>query len=141
MNTEILSQINWYAILVATFAYFILGALWYSKILFGTKWAKLINLDTGHPDAHKGMGKMMIGSLFLMLLSAIGLAILVVKFDFGDNYFYGIELGLLTGICLASSAVGINYIYENKPFGLLLINNGYHVFGHVIVATILVLWR
>jgi hypothetical protein len=141
MGTEIFSQINWLAVLVASLAYFILGALWYSKILFGHKWAKLINLDMDHPDTKKGMGKMMAGSFFLMAITAIGLSILVVKFNFDDNYMYGVKLGLLTGLCFSSTAVGINYVYENRPFALLLINNGYHVFGHILAATILVMWR
>ena len=59
MNTAIFSHLNWWAILVAAVAYFILGAVWYSKALFGTKWAQLIKLDTNNPELKKGMGKMM----------------------------------------------------------------------------------
>jgi len=54
---------------------------------------------------------------------------------------YGIKLGLLTGFAFATTAVSITYVYENKPSNLYLINNGYHVIGHVLAATILVLWR
>jgi hypothetical protein len=61
--------------------------------------------------------------------------------SFGDNYIYGIKLGLLTGLTFATTAVSINYVYERKPANLYLINNGYHVVGHVLAATILVLWR
>jgi hypothetical protein len=50
-------------------------------------------------------------------------------------------MGLLTGLCFATTAVSITYIYENKPSGLYLITNGYHVLGHVIAAIIIVLWR
>jgi len=141
MITEILSQINWLAIIVATLAYFMLGAIWYSKLLFGEKWAQLINLDTSHPEAKKGMGKMMAGSFLLMFITAVGLAILVVKFNFTDSYLYGLKLGLLTGFCFASTSVGVNYVYEKKPFSLYLINNGYHILGHILTAVILVLWR
>jgi hypothetical protein len=141
INTEIFYQINWLAVIVATLAYFILGALWYSKILFGNKWAKLINLDTSHPDSKKGMGKMMIGSFLLMAITAIGLAILVVKFNVEDHYSFGIKLGLVTSLFFSSTAVGINYIYENRPFGILFINNGYHILGHIVAAIILVMWR
>jgi hypothetical protein len=61
--------------------------------------------------------------------------------NFDDNLLYGIKLGLLTGFAFAATAVSINYVYENKPSNLYLINNGYHVIGHVLAATILVLWR
>lgn len=140
MNTEFLSHINWIAVLVATIAYFLLGALWYS-VLFGKKWAQLVKLDTSNPDMKKGMGGMMISTFVLTLIICFGLEVLVVKFNFVQEVSYGIKIGLLTGLAFATTAVSIHYIYENKPTNLYLINNGYHVLGHVIAASILVLWR
>ena len=141
MNTEIFSNLNWLAVLVATLAYFMLGAVWYSKAVFGTKWAGLLKLDTNNPDLKKGMGKMMAGSFILMLISTVGQAVLISIINFDSQLIYGIKLGLLTGVFFASVAVSINYVYENKPTGLFLINNGYHVLGHVVAAVILVMWR
>ena len=140
MNTEILSQINWYAVLVAALTYFVLGALWYSKALFGTKWAKLIKLDVNDPNLKKGMGKMMAASFVLMLITSFGLSLLIVKFDF-IGLVSGIKMGFVTGLCFATTAVSINYVYQNKPGGLYLINNGYHILGHMLAAAILVMWR
>ena len=141
MNTAIFSHLNWWAILVATVAYFILGALWYSKALFGTKWAGLIKLDMNNPNLKKGMGKMMASTFALILIVCFGLSVVIHMVNFEDNYLYGIKLGLLTGLAFASTAVSINYVYENKPTNLYLINCGYHVIGHVLAATILVMWR
>lgn len=141
MNTEIFSHLNWLAIIVATLAYFMLGAIWYSKALFGSKWAVLVKLDMNNPDLKKGMGKMMAASFLLMLISTIGQALLIVFINFDDQMIYGIKLGLLTGVFFASVGVSINYVYENKPTSLYLINNGYHVLGHIITATVLVMWR
>ena len=141
MNTEIFSHLNWWAILVATVAYFILGAVWYSKALFGTKWAQLIKLDTNNPDLKKGMGKMMASTFLLIFIVCFALSLFIHMIGFEDNFLYGIKLGLLTGFAFATTAVSITYVYENKPSNLYLINNGYHVIGHVLAATILVLWR
>lgn len=141
MNTELFMNINWWAVLVATVAYFMLGALWYSKGLFGSKWIKLVNIDVSNPDLKKGMGTMMLSTVALVSIVCIGLALLIRMIGFDDNYLYGIKLGLLTGLTFATTAVSINYVYERKPANLYLINNGYHVVGHVLAATILVLWR
>lgn len=141
MNTEIFSHLNWWAVLVASVAYFMLGAIWYSKALFGSKWAQLIKLDLNNPDLKKGMGNMMAATFVLIFVVCFGLALLIHMINFGDNFLYGIKLGLLTGIAFATTAVSINYVYERKPSNLYLINGGYHVVGHVIAATILVLWR
>ena len=141
MNTDFLSHVNWLAVLVAAIAYFVLGALWYSKTLFGSKWAQLEKIDTSNPDMKKGMGGMMISTFVLILIVCFGLEVLIVKFGFVQEFGYGIKLGLLTGLAFASTAVSINYVYLRKPTNLYFINNGYHVMGHVIAATILVLWR
>jgi hypothetical protein len=141
MNFEFLTEIKWWAVLVAAIAYFMLGAIWYSKALFGTKWAQLVNLDVKNPDLKKGMGKMMISTLVLILIVCIGLALVIRMINFDYNYMYGIKLGLLTGITFATTAISIGYVYENKPTNLYLISSGYHIVGHVIAATILVLWR
>jgi hypothetical protein len=141
MNTEIFSHLNWLAILVATLAYFVLGALWYSKALFGSSWATMLKLDVNNPDMKKGMAKMMAGSFLLMFVTSVGLALLVQMIGFNAEFMYGIKLGLLTGVFFAATAVSINYVYENKPIGLYFINNGYHVAGHIAAAIILVMWR
>lgn len=141
MNAEVFSHLNWWAVLVASIAYFILGAIWYSKALFGTKWAQLIKLDLNNPDLKKGMGNMMAATFVLIFVVCFGLALLIHMINFGDNFSYGIKLGLLTGIAFATTSVSINYVYERKPSNLYLINGGYHVVGHVIAATIIVLWR
>src|SRR5512138_2689811 len=115
MNTDFLSHINWLAVLVATVAYFMLGALWYSKALFGSTWAKLVNLDVNNPDLKKGMGGMMVSTFILMLIVSFGLEILIVKIGFAQEFMYGIKLGLLTGLAFATAAVSINYVYERRP--------------------------
>ncbi len=141
MNTQVFSEINWWAILVAAIAYFILGALWYSKVLFGTKWAQLVKLDVNNPDLKKGMGGMMFSTFVLVAIVCFGLSLLVHMVRFEDNYVYGIKLGLLTGVAFATTAVSIHYVYERQPASLYLINSGYHIVGHVIAAVIIVLWR
>ena len=140
MNTEIFSQINWLAVLVAAIAYFMLGALWYSKALFGSKWAAVVGLNMNDPDKSKGMAKMMIGTLVLILVTCIGLALLVNRLDL-FVFSSGLRLGAITGICFASTAVSISFIYESRPTALYFIDCGYHLAGHLIAAIILVLWR
>ncbi len=140
MNTEILADINWVALLLAALAYYLLGAIWYSKILFGHKWAAYLKLDHTDPELRKGMGAMMAGSFLIMVIVALGLALLIVKFDF-VSLWSGVKLGLLTGICFSATSLSISFIYERKPSGLYMIDAGYHILGNVVTAAILVLWR
>lgn len=139
MNTAILSEINWLAVIVATLAYFFLGALWYSKALFAKRWIVLTKVDATNPDAYKGMAGIMVASAMLMLVTSIGLAILRHYLDL-SGWMHGLKLGLLTGICFASTAISISYLYEKRPIALHFINNGYTIIGNIIAAIIICCW-
>src|SRR5687768_5987322 len=130
MNTEMFSHINWLAVLVAAVGYFILGAIWYSKALFGTKWASLVGIDMNDPDKGKGMGKMMVATFLLISVACIGIAMLVNRIDL-VHLLSAIKLGCLTGICFATTAVAISFVYESRPTGLYFIDCGYHLVGHI----------
>ncbi len=141
MNTEFLNQINWIAVLVAGIAYFALGALWYSKLLFSKKWLEYTKIDPKDPDASKGMGVMFGGSLLMMVLTSLGLAILVNRMDLNASCLSGVKLGTITGLLFGGTAISISYFYEKRPLGLYLINCGYTLAGNIIAATIICYWQ
>ena len=139
MNSEIFSQFNWLAVLVAAVAYFILGALWYSKILFANMWIKAHGIDMNDPNGRKGLGMMMFLSFIGFFVVCVGLEMLVVKLDLG-GYMSGIKLGLATGVCFSWMALSITYLYTRKPVTLHFIDGLYHVVGQIIAAIILCVW-
>ena len=139
MNTDVLQQINWPAVLVAGLAYFFLGALWYS-ILFGKKWQSYNSALMSMPNAKKGSTGIMFFSFILMLICAFGLSLIVHRLDIG-GWKVGLKLGLLTGICFAATAIHISYIYEKRPLGLHLINGSYNILGNIVAAIIVACWQ
>jgi hypothetical protein len=140
MDTSFFSHLNWLHILVAAVAYFMLGALWYSKALFAKTWVKSTGVDMNSPDAKKGMGGVMAFTFILEFIACIGLAFLVYRLNL-SVLMSGIKLGLTTGICFAATAVFISYLYQNKPKVLSFIDGGYHIVGQVIAAIILCIWH
>jgi hypothetical protein len=138
---NLFDDINWIAVIVAALAYFVLGALWYSKILFAKRWIADLKIDVNDPNAKKGMGMMFGGSLVLMLVQCIALAVLVSRIEGLTSWMSGAKLGLLTGCCFCAAAVGVNYLYEKKPLSLFLINGGYAVVGNIIAGIIICCWR
>ena len=140
MYTTFLAQINWLAVLVGAIAYFMLGAVWYSA-LFGKKWITYQNINTADPDFKKGTAVIMTTSFFLMLLAAIGLAMLVERLNLQGGVLSGIKLGVATGLFFSATAISITYLYTKKPLALHFIDGLYHVTGQVLAAIILCLWR
>ncbi len=138
---ENFDYLNWLAIIVATLAYFALGALWYSKALFAKRWIADLKIDVNSPDAKKGMGMMFGGSLALMFVQSLAIAVLANRLELiGAGWMSGLKLGALTGACFCAASVGVNYLYEKKPFSLFLINAGYAIVGNIIAAIIICSW-
>ncbi|MEO6252861.1 MAG: DUF1761 domain-containing protein [Ferruginibacter sp.] len=134
--------LNWPAIAVAALAYFILGAAWYSKMLFAKRWIADLKIDVNNPNAKKGMGMMFGGSLLLMFVQCLAIAILANKLQIiGAGWMSGVKLGAVTGGCFCAAAVGVNYLYEKKPLSLFLINAGYAIVGNIIAAVIICSWE
>ena len=134
--------LNWPAVAVAALAYFGLGALWYSKALFAKRWIADLKIDVNAPDAKKGMGMMFGGSLVMMFVQSLAIAIIAERLGIrGAGWMSGVKLGALTGCCLCAATVGVNYLYEKKPMSLFLINAGYAIVGNIIAAVIICSWE
>ncbi len=132
--------VNFLHVLVAALAYWALGSIWYSKILFSAKWVELANININDPNATKGMGLMFSGSFVLMFIISLVIAILANRMGVG-TCMGGIKLGLIVGIGFSATSIGINYLYEKKPMVLFLINAGYQVLGSIIAGVIICCWH
>jgi hypothetical protein len=136
MDTTFISNLNWLAVLVAAVAYFMLGALWYSKLLFGNMWIKGTGIDMSKPDAKKGVGGIMVFTFVLEFIICIALALLIYRLVL-NGWMSGLKLGLLTGICFSATTICISYLYQMKPKSLSMIDGGYHIAGQAIAGIIL----
>lgn len=141
MDTSFLSHFNWLAVAVAAVAYFILGGLWYSKLLFANTWVKTSGVDMNRPEAKKGVGAVMVFTLLFEFLICIGLASLAYRLNLIDGMKSGIKLGLTTGICFAGPVIAISYMYQMKPRPLFFIDVMYHLLGNIIAAVIICIWH
>lgn len=65
---ELPTNISWIAVITGAVASFLIGWLWYSEKLFGTKWAKGLGLELGNAK-DMPMGAMIAQILGLFLMS------------------------------------------------------------------------
>jgi hypothetical protein len=136
MFNEMISNVHWLAVLAGAAAYWVLGALWYSPMLFAKPWVKMNGLKTDDPDAKKGMGLMFGGSFVLMFIASTGLALLLQLLP-GAGVMQAAKLGLLVSVCFSFTANAISYLYTRKPAGLYAIDGGYHLVGSVLAAIVI----
>jgi MFS family permease len=140
MDTSFLSNLNWLAILCGALAYFMLGALWYSKALFALPWLRFVKIDPNNEDAKKGMAAIMLASFVFMFLISFGIAVLKTKSGLAGGWMSGIKLGFFVGLFFGATAISISYLYEKRPTGLHLINGGYTIVGSILSAIIICSW-
>jgi len=139
MDTEIFSNLNWLAILVAGVAYFLLGAIWYSFV-FKNSWIKASGVNVNDPNMKKGVAQTMLASLVLMIIASLGIALFLSKISGSSNWMTGAKVGLVAGVCFSATGICISYLYEKRPWMLHLINAGYNIAGCVIAGIILSVW-
>lgn len=140
MGNFLWTEINYWAVLVGAAVYFLIGAFWYSPVLFGKMWARLQQVDMNDKEHRKGMGKMMAISFFSQLIMAMGMAFLVQVTGAG-TFAGGLVLGLVAGLAFTGTAITITFLFEKKPPALYFIDIGHHLAGFLALGIILSLWQ
>ena len=129
--------INWPAVVAAALSMFVLGAMWYSPLLFVKQWAKAAGLEIDYEK--RGNFAMILGiSFVLTLVMAANLAFFVAGVrDLTTVVAYAVAAGL----GWAALGLWVISLFERRPFAYVLINGGYLTVGFAIMGLILGLWR
>ena len=124
------------AALVSAIASFILGALWYSPLLFGNFWLKESGMTTEKMAAakQKGMKKLYLFNFISTFITAWAVAYIV-----SNQTFYLADALPLMFICwlgfIAATSFG-SVIWEGKSVKYFSINVGYHLVSIVLMTVI-----
>ena len=127
---------NWLAVVVATLAFFAVGAIWYTA-LFGKIWQREVGLSEEQLAGGRNM-MLVMGTCFV--LEFIVCLTVGHMFDFlepSDRSKMMIAVGLALGVMLP--ATGINYLYQRKSLKLFLVDSGHFVAGMAAVGAVFVL--
>jgi len=124
-------------VLMAALVQWVLGALWYSPVLFANPWTAMVEV---RPEA-KG-SRMAIG----MIASFIGS--LVVSFLLMHVVWwsgaYGFKQGARVGFILWAGFIFVplaaQYLYEGRPFKLFAANTGYWLVALMMSGALLAHW-
>ena len=129
--------LNWWAILVATIAGFLLGGIWYGR-LFGKAWLRAIGKreeDLGSPAIPMTL------SFFTAFVTALLMALLMNALPTIKTILDGALLGLYIGVGFIAAAMASDYAFCRWPTQLFFIQAGYRVAYSVNIGAILAGWR
>lgn len=134
---DLLFSVNWLAVLTATILYFLLGALWYSPVLFANYWMKLRNISEEDIDSPNPV--IFLYSFILQFIAVASLALFITAMGIVQAS-QGAVVGFGAGAGILFTLAGTTGIFSDTPLKLHLIDNGYHVIGLTLAGLILGWW-
>ncbi len=138
MSFDVLGDLNWFAVIGATVAYFALGGIWYAPAVFGNLWMRSAGIEA--PE--QTQASFYVIPALTCLLATIAVGMLAVATS-TDTVGEGVVLGLVTGVGIAFSALFVTGFFDpQKPQAMtwVAVVGGYHIVGLVIVGIILSAW-
>ena len=141
MSLDPLCDLNWLAVLAATFAYFALGGIWYAPPVFGNVWMKAAGLEMSADDGGPGAA-IYVSPLVGAFVASVATAMLAAATG-SDTGGEGVALGLVVGIGYAVSILGVTATFESnkpQPTTWAVITAGYHAVGLLVASIILSSW-
>jgi hypothetical protein len=134
---DLLADLNWWAVFTGAAVYFILGALWYSPVLFANKWMALMEKsedDFGEPNP-----MLFVWSFILQFIGTLSLA-LFLEAMLIQSALDGAIIGFGAGAGFVFSLAGTTGLFSDTKLQLHFINYGYHVIGLTIAGLIIGWW-
>jgi hypothetical protein len=130
-------EVNYFAIVAAALAAFVLGGLWYSPVLFGKVWQREVGLSD--EELKRGnMARIFGASLILSLIASWVFALFLGP---RPPMSLGLGAGFAAGLCWVASSFGMNYLFARRSFKLFLIDGGFHTLQFTVIGLILALWH
>ena len=132
--TQVLSDINLLAVLIAGIVHIVLGLVWFQPKLFGNAWVKLSGKEM--KPATQWIPAGMIAHLFMTLVLAV-----IVKLSGITTALQGAVVGILVCLGFVATLLAGELVWEKIPFRLYLIRVANQLVGFAIAGIILSTWR
>jgi hypothetical protein len=132
------AKVNIWAVVLAGVSYLIVGALWYSPLLFGKQWIQL----NGFTDEDFKTNKPMWMITLLSFLSAT-VSAFVISWILGVNSSatFGAIIGAGIAFFWITMSKLTNVLFENQPVKLFLIHAGFDLVAFMVMGAIVGHWR
>lgn len=133
-------QVNLVAVLVCSFITFILGALWYSPLLFAKKWVELIGKTS--EELKQGTNPMMYVMAFILgFMTNFSLAF-VINLSKVTIFYDGALVGAMCWFGFAgATSYSSQVITAQRPPTIWSIDSGYNLVSFMISGAMLTLWK
>ena len=132
------AKVNIWAVILAGVSYLIVGALWYSPLLFGKQWIQLNGFTDEDFKTNKPMWMITLVSFLSASVSAF-----VISWILGANSsaLFGAIIGAGIAFFWITMSKLPNVLFENQPVKLFLIHAGFDLVSYMVMGAIVANWR
>lgn len=135
-----LHQMNHWALLVSAVMIWLIGAVWYSPLLFAKPWLAALGNIHNSADKGKGMALGMIASLAGDILVSFVL-LHFIRWSGSADWQHGVFIGFICWLGFFAATQLPQGIYEKRPSSLFLINAGYWLISLMASGALLASWK
>ncbi|MHC9045286.1 DUF1761 domain-containing protein [Microbacterium saperdae] len=134
-------EINYWAVLLATASSMIVGSIWYTPKVFGTRWSKLANVDMDRPASSATMA--IITTVIVSFITAWVLAgaSAIAWHFYGGSFFWG---AIVTAVTLWAGFTAARFIthdaFEGRPTRLTTLNIAHELVTVVVMGVLIGVW-
>lgn len=121
------------SVLAATFVGMVLGAFWYSPLLFGNQWMQSLGKTKETLGSATGP---MIGSVIASLMTALGVFV-IQGFVGVDSFTQSAMIGLVLGVLIIFPAFLSDNLFCGWGMPLLLIQSGYRMLSVFLMSVVI----
>lgn len=137
-------SLNFVAIFAATFAAFVIGAIWFGPKTFYPIWVKALGTDPNAENAKIGPA-LLFGLTFvaqLVMAFAVALVLELVEAAHGAvGVGDGLTVGLVLGVMVAAAASLSHRLFAQQGFKVWAIEVGQDALAILVMALIIAAWR
>ena len=135
-----LADVNYLAVIAAIAVNMIVGAVWYSPLLFARPWMAANGFTEEQIKAQGSATRGYIVSVIASVVIAFAIALFAQAAGAGAA-IDGLLLGLAAGVGFVATTSAANYIFESRPLKLYLINAGYPVVSFTLIGLLIGAWQ
>ncbi len=127
-------EINIVAVVIATVASMAIGFAWFSPVLFGKTWLRLVGLS--EEDAGEGAMPAILGSLVATIVLLVIMSIFI-DIAQADDVATGALIGFLIWLGFVATTSVTNLLFSRRPLKLWLIEAGDHLVAMIVAGAII----
>ncbi|MEI3848960.1 MULTISPECIES: DUF1761 domain-containing protein [unclassified Microbacterium] len=134
-------EINYWAVLIATASSMVVGTIWYTPKVFGTRWSKLADVDMDRPGASAVVPIVVTVIVSFVTAWVLAGASSIAWHFYGGSYLWA---ALATGVILWAGFTAARFIthdaFEGRPTSLTVLNIAHELVTIVVMALIVGVW-